>query len=68
MAIPDDVKKQADMEVAQTGAGKYPVKDLGAPQGVDAYDTKVLEAQRERQRQDAKQEKTPEPTQQPDKT
>jgi hypothetical protein len=65
--IPDSVKAQADAVTAQTGVEKMSVKDMGAPQGVDAFDTKGLEAQRERQRQDAQQEKTPEPTQQPDK-
>jgi hypothetical protein len=65
--IPEHVKAQADAEVAQTGAGKYPVKDMGETKMADAYDTKGLEAQRERQRQDAAQEKTPERDKDPDK-
>jgi len=70
--IPDDVKAQADAAVAQTGAQKMTVQDMGETKGADAYDTKAMEAQRERQRQDALQEKTPEPaptpapTEQPD--
>lgn len=67
MAIPEHVKADADAVREQAGADKYPVKDMGAPQGVDAYDTKGLEAQRERQRQDAQQEKTPDPKPDPNK-
>lgn len=65
--IPEHVKAEADAEVAKTGAQKMPVQDMGETKAVDAYDTKALEAQRERQRQDALQDKTAEPVQQPDK-
>jgi hypothetical protein len=67
--IPDDVKAQADAQLA--GTQKYAIQDMGgtpAAQTADAYDTKALEAQRERQRQDAQQNKTAEPQpEQPDK-
>lgn len=56
--IPESVKARADAEVAQTGAQKMEVVDMGEPKGVDAYDTKALEAQRQKQREDAIQDKT----------
>lgn len=65
--IPEHVKAEADAAVNKTGAAKMPVQDMGETKGVDAYDTKGLEAQRERQRQDALQDKAAEPVQQPDK-
>jgi hypothetical protein len=66
--IPDDVKARADMAVSRAGAEKMPVQDMGETKGAEAYDTKALEAQRERQRQDAQQNKTAEPQpEQPDK-
>jgi hypothetical protein len=66
--IPDDVKARADMAVSRAGAEKMPVQDMGETKGAEAYDTKALEAQRERQRQDAIQDKTAEPNpKEPDK-
>jgi hypothetical protein len=63
--IPEHLKAQADAVRTQTGAQQYPVRDMGETKGAEAYDTKALEAQRERQRQDAIQDKAAEP--QPDK-
>jgi hypothetical protein len=73
MAIPDHVKAQADAAVAETGQKeKIPVQNMDAPQAVDNYTDrgKDLDAMRDQKRQDAlleKQEKTPEPTPEPER-
>lgn len=57
------------MEVAQTGAKKMPVQDMNQAPAVDNYDDKgkELDAVRKQKRQDAQQEKTPQPDPEPDK-
>jgi hypothetical protein len=64
--LPEHVKAQADKVVAEAGANKMAVKDLGVQDVADWNDPKAMEAAREQQRQNALQEKTPEP-EQPDR-
>lgn len=67
--LPEHVRAKADEEMAKTGAQKMPVQDMNAAPAVDNYDDqgKALDAMREQKRQEALQEKTPDPTMQPDK-
>ena len=70
MALPDNVKAEADARMAETGMRKGAVQDMGgtpAAQTADAYDTKALEAQREQQRQNAKDDKAAQRGPEPDK-
>jgi hypothetical protein len=65
--LPEHVKAQADAEMAKTGMQKVAVQDMDAVQPVDNYRDggKALDAMRDQKRQDAIQEKTPEPTPEP---
>ena len=66
VAIPEHLKVQADAVRTESGAEQYPVKDLGEHKGADWTDTKGMEAQRALQRQNALDDKAPQP-EQPDK-
>lgn len=68
--LPEHVKAQADAEMAKTGMQKAAVKDMDAAvQPVDNYGDggRQLDAMREQKRQDAVQEKTPQPTPEPER-
>lgn len=70
MPIPDNVKAEADARMAESKMEKAPVQDMGgtpAAQTADPYDAKALEAQREQQRQNARDDKAAERGPEPDK-
>jgi hypothetical protein len=69
MPIPDHVKAQADTATADLNKTEIKMAEAGPPvaEKADPYDVKGMEAQREQQRQNALDNKTPDPTQGPDK-